>query len=90
MTHYTLKLYITGDSEVSRRAVASLRRIMESQFIDWSLTIIDCLTASQQAEEDRILATPTLLVLEPAPPRRISGDLGDGHRLRRLLDLPAD
>jgi circadian clock protein KaiB len=90
MTDYKLRLYITGSSDLSQRTVASLRQILAERGANYSLTIIDCLADSQQAQEDRILATPTLLVLEPAPVRRISGDLSAPHRLRRILDLPVD
>jgi circadian clock protein KaiB len=41
----------------------------------------------QLAEEDKILATPTLAKILPPPVRRIIGDLSDRERVLIGLDL---
>ena len=44
----------------------------------------------QLAEEDKILATPTLSKILPPPVRRIIGDLSDRERVLIGLDLLYD
>jgi circadian clock protein KaiB len=53
----------------------------------YELTIIDVLELPQQAEEDKILATPTLIKEAPAPVRRVVGDLSNEQSLLLALDL---
>jgi hypothetical protein len=43
---------------------------------------------SDSIEDDRIIATPTLIKLLPPPLRRIIGDLSDTERVLHGLDLP--
>ena len=47
--------------------------------------VIDVLTQPDLADEERILATPTLVKEDPAPVRRIVGDLSDTEQV--LLGL---
>ena len=49
--------------------------------------MIDVLKNPQLAEEDKILATPTLAKILPPPVRRIIGDLSDRERVLIGLDL---
>lgn len=78
MSQYKFKLYITGDTLNSTRARAALRRLLEEGLIDpQDLIIIDVLAEPEQAEKDRIIATPTLIRTEPLPERRVIGDLSD-------------
>jgi circadian clock protein KaiB len=49
--------------------------------------IVDVLTKPDQAEVDKILATPTLIRQIPGPPRRLVGDLGEPRRVIELLGL---
>ncbi len=78
MSQYKFKLYITGDTLNSTRARAALRGLLEEGLIDaQDLIIIDVLAEPEQAEKDRIIATPTLIRTEPLPERRVIGDLSD-------------
>jgi len=54
------------------------------------LKVIDVLKNPQLAEEDKILATPTLSKILPPPVRRIIGDLSDRERVLIGLDLLYD
>lgn len=88
MNKYLLKLYITGHTARSRQAISTLRQICETVLANqYELIIIDVLERPQQAEEDKILATPTLIKEAPAPSRRVIGDLSDEKRLLLALDL---
>jgi len=84
---YNLKLYITGHTPKSERAIANLQRIFDNDFDDYELTVIDLLEHPHLAEEQRILATPMLIRQLPPPVRRIIGDLSDKEKVLLGLDL---
>lgn len=88
MHKYLLKLYITGQTPRSQRAIANLRRICEEDLHgEYEMVIIDVLERPQLAEDEKILATPTLVKELPVPIRRIIGDLSDSERVLLGLDL---
>lgn len=88
MSRCVLKLYVTGQTPKSRLAVANLRRICEEQQADeYELVIIDVLEQPQLAEDEKILATPTLVKHLPPPLRRIIGDLSDREKVLLGLDI---
>ena len=88
---YILKLYVAGNTPNSMRALKTLRNILETDFRGvYALKVIDVLKNPQLAEEDKILATPTLSKILPPPVRRIIGDLSDRERVLIGLDLLYD
>lgn len=85
---YVLKLYVAGNTPNSIRALRILRNILEQDFQGvYALKVIDVLTNPQLAEEDKILATPTLSKILPPPVRKIIGDLSDREKVLIGLDL---
>ena len=83
-----LKLYITGKTPRSERAVANLRKICEEDLRgQYELAVVDVLERPQLAEEEKILATPTLIKELPPPLRKIIGDLSDTEKVLLGLDL---
>ena len=88
---YILKLYLAGNTPNSMTALNTLREILESEFKGvYALKVIDVLKSPQLAEEDKILATPTLAKILPPPVRRIIGDLSDREKVLIGLDLLYD
>lgn len=87
-TKYLLKLYITGQTSRSHRAIRNLHITCE-KLLDgtYDLVVIDVLEHPEMAEEDKILATPTLIRLSPPPLRRVIGDLSDTKQVLMGLDL---
>ncbi|MDG2989407.1 circadian clock protein KaiB [Candidatus Synechococcus calcipolaris G9] len=85
---YVLKLYVAGNTPNSVRALKTLNNILEKEFKGvYALKVIDVLKNPQLAEEDKILATPTLSKILPPPVRRIIGDLSDREKVLIGLDL---
>jgi circadian clock protein KaiB len=85
---YVLKLYVAGNTPNSVRALKTLKNILDQEFQGvYALKVIDVLTNPQLAEEDKILATPTLAKILPPPVRKIIGDLSDRERVLIGLDL---
>ncbi|MFV9504792.1 MAG: circadian clock KaiB family protein [Oscillochloridaceae bacterium umkhey_bin13] len=91
MVKIVLHLYVAGRTPRAERAVATLRQICDRELASYEcdLFITDVLSDPQLAEERKILATPTLIKEQPAPTRRIIGDLGaDPAELLAALNLP--
>ncbi len=85
---YVLKLYVAGNTPNSVRALTTLKNILEKDFQGvYALKVIDVLKNPQLAEEDKILATPTLSKVLPPPVRKIIGDLSDREKVLIGLDL---
>ena len=83
-----LKLYVTGRTPRSERAIANLREICEQHLEHpFEMAVIDVLEHPQLAEDEKILATPTLIKELPPPIRRIIGDLSDKEKVLVGLDL---
>jgi len=88
MSRYLLKLYITGQTPRSERAIANLRRICDEELGgQYDMTVIDILERPQLAEDEKIIATPALIKQLPPPLRRIIGDLSDTDKVLLGLDL---
>jgi circadian clock protein KaiB len=83
-----LRLYITGRDIRSEQAIVHIQRLCRTYFADqYQLEIADVLEHPELAEEEGILATPTLIRLEPLPAVRIVGDLSDEQALLSQLEI---
>ncbi len=88
MKKFRLKLYVTGRTQNSERAIGNLRDLCEKDLAGmYEMVVIDVLEKPEQAEEERILATPTLIKELPPPIRRIIGDLSDKDKVLLGLDI---
>lgn len=89
MNKTVLKLYVTGETPRTRRAIANLYRICEEELKEnYQIVIIDVLEQPNLAESEKILVTPTLVKQLPPPLRRMIGDLSDKSQV--LLGLEID
>ncbi len=88
MNKFKLRLYVTGKTPKSERAISNLKEICERDLKGlYELQIIDVLEQPQLAENEKILATPTLVKDLPPPLKRIIGDLSNSERVLLGLDL---
>lgn len=88
MSQYVLKLYVTGKTPRAEQAIENLRRICDEDLHgQYDLEIIDVLERPQLAEDEKILATPTLIKALPPPLRRVIGDLSDKEKVLLGLDV---
>jgi circadian clock protein KaiB len=87
---YVLTLFITGQTVRSQRAAANLRTLCDQLADRCELNVVDVLERPQLAEDEKILATPTVIRYRPLPLRRIIGDLSDPAKVVAWLDLPLD
>ena len=87
---YILKLYVTGMTSRSQDALKNLKKILDEDYKGvYSLKVIDVIKQPQLAEDDKILATPTLIKILPPPVARIIGDLSDREKVLLGLDFVA-
>lgn len=83
-----MKLYVTGTSPTAQAAIANLQRICEGELRgQYELRVIDVLEHPQLAEDDKVLATPTLIKKLPPPLRRVIGDLSDTQKVLLGLEV---
>ncbi|MEB3250358.1 MAG: circadian clock KaiB family protein [Merismopediaceae bacterium] len=88
MNKYLLKLYITGNSVRSQRAIANICRICREELKDqYTVEIIDVLEEPHRAEQEKILVTPTLIKQLPPPLQRIIGDMSNTQKVLFGLDI---
>ena len=85
---FILKLYVAGRTTRTEQAISNLRAICEQELAGvYQLAVIDVLERPQLAEDERILATPTLVKELPLPLRRVVGDLSNRERVLIGLDI---
>tara|TARA_R110001592_G_scaffold9339_4_gene49683 strand:+ start:250 stop:600 length:351 start_codon:yes stop_codon:yes gene_type:complete len=83
-----LRLYVTGQTPRSVRAITNINRLYESKLQkSFELVVIDVLENPQLAEDEKVVATPTLIKELPLPLRRIIGDFSDAKKVLLGLDL---
>jgi circadian clock protein KaiB len=85
-----LKLYVTGQTPRSVRAIENLHKFCGS-FLKgrFDLQVIDIYQEPALAKEVQILAAPTLIKSQPLPMRRLVGDFSDVGRVVSGLDIEA-
>jgi len=85
---FALRLFITGATPNSTRAVTNIKRICEDYMKNkYSLEIIDVYQQRDIAEREQLLALPLLIRKFPLPERRFIGDLSDTEKVVKGLGL---
>jgi circadian clock protein KaiB len=85
---YLLKLFVTGASPNSIRAISNIKNICESKLEGrYELEIIDVYQQPLMAESEQIIALPLLIKKMPLPERRFIGDLSDTEKVLKGLDI---
>lgn len=89
--HYVLRLFVTGLTPRSERAVGNLQKICD-EYLEgrYELEVVDIYQQPVLAKGEQIIAAPTLIKKLPMPMRRIIGDLSDRGRVLIGLDLVPD
>ncbi len=85
---FLLKLFITGASPNSARAIENLKNICE-QYLNsnYELEIIDVYQQPLRAKEEQIIALPMLLKLSPVPVRKLIGDMSNTEKVLKGLGI---
>ena len=87
-TKYVLRLYVTGMTPRSTRAIANVRKLCEKYLEGcYELDVIDIYQQPTLAKGEQIIATPTLIKKLPLPLRKLIGDMSDTERFLVGIDL---
>ena len=88
---FELRLYVTGMTPRSTRAITAVRTLCEELLPGrYDLEVIDVYQQPDLSQREQIVATPTLIKKGPAPVRRLIGDMSNRARLLAGLGLPAE
>lgn len=85
---YILRLYITGMTKRSARAIENLQVFCEKHLAGrYELQVIDVYQQPELASREQIVAVPTLIKQLPLPLRRLIGDMSNEERVLVGLDI---
>jgi circadian clock protein KaiB len=85
---YIFRLYVTGSSVRSLRAVHNLKKLCEEYLSDdYDLEVIDIYENPAAARDEQIVAAPTLVKKLPQPIRKFVGDLSNTQKILIGLDI---
>src|ERR1700736_4950384 len=86
-----LRLYVAGQTPKSLIALTNLKKICQEHLEGrYRLHVIDLVKTPQLAQDDQILAIPTLVRNLPHPICKIIGDLSDLERVLVGLNIRAE
>jgi circadian clock protein KaiB len=85
---YLLRLFVSGFTPRSQRAINNLQNICERYLAGrHRIEVVDLYQSPGAARDEQIIATPTLVKILPLPPRRVIGDLSQVDKVVRGLDI---
>lgn len=85
---YKLRLFVTGTSAVSVRAINNLQHILNEYLQDqYELEIIDAHQQPLLVKSENVTAVPVLIKSYPGPRRRLIGDMSDKIKVLKGLGL---
>jgi circadian clock protein KaiB len=88
---YLMRLYVTGASARSTRAITNLRKLCDEYLPGrYDLKVVDVFQQPELAREGQIIAAPTLIRTLPLPLRRFIGDMSNTASLLKGLEIKAD
>jgi circadian clock protein KaiB len=88
--HFVLRLFVSGLSARSRRAIDNIKRLCETHLAGrYELQIIDIYQQPELAKDQQLIAAPTLIKKLPLPLRKLVGDMHDPARVLIMLGITA-
>ena len=85
---YVFRLYVTGASPNSLRAITNTKNICDEYLNDnYELEIIDVHQQPLVAMKENIIALPLLIKKHPLPEKRLIGDMSNTERVLKSIGL---
>ncbi|MDY6988501.1 MAG: circadian clock KaiB family protein [Thermodesulfobacteriota bacterium] len=85
---YVLRLFVTGQTPKSTRAISNIKQICEDHLQGrYELEVVDLYQYPKLAKGEQIIALPTLVKKLPLPIRRLVGELSDTEKVLFGLDI---
>jgi circadian clock protein KaiB len=86
--HFVLRLYVTGTTPRSSRAIVNIRKICEEHLQGrYDLEVVDISQNPALARDEQVIAAPMLIKKLPLPLRRFIGDMSQTERILVGLEL---
>jgi circadian clock protein KaiB len=87
---WNMRLYVAGQTPKSLAAFSNLKQLCDQHLNGrYQIEVVDLLKQPQLAQNDQIVALPTLVRKLPEPIKRVIGDLSNLERVMIGLDLLA-
>jgi circadian clock protein KaiB len=88
LPHYRLKLFITGASPNSTKAINNITLICDEYLAGrYTLEVVDIYLRPELTKVDQVVAVPLLIKLEPLPVRRLVGNMSDKSQVLKGLQI---
>ena len=85
---YLLRLFVAGLTSRSQRAIENLRNLCERHLAGrYRIEVVDLNQSPGLAQDEQIVAVPTLVKVRPGPTRRVIGDLSQADKVLHGLDI---
>jgi circadian clock protein KaiB len=85
---YLLRLFVSGFTPRSQRAIDNLQHICERYLAGrHRIEVVDLYQSPERAHDEQIIAIPTLVKIRPLPPWRVIGDLSHVDKVLQGLDI---
>lgn len=86
--HWSLRLYVAGQTPRSLAALGTLKRLCETHLKGrHDLEVIDLIRFPELARRDEIIALPTLVRRLPEPIKKVIGNLSNMERVLVAIEL---
>ena len=87
-SNYVLRLFVTGSTPRSVRAIENIKKICEEHLRGrYRLEVIDIYQQPEKAAKEQIIVAPTLVKRLPLPLRNFIGDLSQTDKILVGLDI---
>ena len=85
---YKLRMYVTGASPNSARAISNIKNICEKYLSGmYDLEVVDIYQEPIKAQTEQVIALPMLVKSSPLPFKRLIGDMSDTKKVLTALGL---
>ncbi len=85
---FVLKLYVSGASSRSSKAIENIRNFCEEHLRGrYELEVIDIYQQPKLLEKDQVVAAPTLVKQLPPPLRKLIGDMSSAEKIMIGLNI---
>lgn len=88
---YAFRLFMAGNETNSAQALANLVRLCEARIAGrYKIHTVDVLKNAAVAYANKVLVTPTLILLKPLPTVTVFGNLRDSQQVAAALRLTGE
>ena len=81
-------IFTAGQTPKTEKMIRNLKGMLKEKLVDgYSLEVVDVLKTPELAEQQNILATPTIIKNFPGPKSKIIGDLSNPDKVMSVLGM---